>query len=789
TEKQKLESVMERELGDLKAHRLQISNADAERYKALNYFESVVKNENALHDRYDLKKYLFEKFKYTPKKFNEYVSKVRQNFSQMEINFSDHWRQWNKDLGIESNEIQDWKVWEAELEGKNYYERNPHPNPDKERIGLGQNKSVYDYLASMQLFMKDHGIPVGIGMKDLSAMKLNNYTQNPAAPFIDLDLYRNNSGLKRRSFIGPCTLIENQNMSEMRPTDTIDEKYCDRIDCSENLIKFGFQVDNKVFEESAYHGAIKPFAMLHVDNVIELYKEHERDYYDSMRAQSQLGTFLKNYNMDYVSLGLRKEFTKPQHFKDRCLVDRKEGDYSSEAFDKCYERTDDNVISLAQFRNRVKRAGIKSLLKEFFTYKYLDSDVESREARTNNLQSNIEQLKEEALGTSVEVQEELTGTNLGDLIRGAFKSDLNVTKYLTKFEDNKLEDFDAKALRQLIHPKQTKDHKLKLIEAVKLCGLLSEGITAQLIGKKLIKEAMDNPIARDLDRERARKRNFQEKLYNTNKNLIRKNCLKSIEFDPETGEVHSPHLSFDRRYRVIETGTYEHIEGKNLNINVGYGFEISDGQSNTVSSAFSGSLSVGVPVSIVSGSITAAKEVAQTDVQAIVRASSVSSATFLVVQQATMEIELRKYEKCFTSHLMPSLFYDISADDLELIEGKEIIDSDVAQILSKGIMVCDGKITNKPIKVIENYYYVTQHFTAGDILDDGNLLNHIFLLPLRGTRDFNNFMRIMNAKRINSKGEVISDNDRFLYPNLRLMYNYGQISPSYPAMYTVQGRK
>jgi len=138
---------------------------------------------------------------------------------------------------------------------------------------------------------------------------------------------------------------------------------------------------------------------------------------------------------------------------------------------------------------------------------------------------------------------------------------------------------------------------------------------------------------------------------------------------------------------------------------------------------------------------------------------------------------------------MPTLFYGLKAEDLSLGEGRKITDTDVADSLSRGIMVCDGKLNEKPEKVIENYYYITQHFTAGDMLDDGNLLNHVWLLPLRGTNDFNNFMYSVNAKPINSKGELIDEDDRFSYPNVRLRENYNQILPSFPGMYTVQGTK
>ena len=104
-------------------------------------------------------------------------------------------------------------------------------------------------------------------------------------------------------------------------------------------------------------------------------------------------------------------------------------------------------------------------------------------------------------------------------------------------------------------------------------------------------------------------------------------------------------------------------------------------------------------------------------------------------------------------------------------------------------MVCEGRYNQVPEKVIENYYYLTQHFTAGDMLDDGNLLNHVWLLPLRGTPDFNKFMTLVNAKPIGKNGEVIEEEDRYSYPNIRLRTNYNHVLPSFPGLYTVQDLK
>jgi hypothetical protein len=779
SEKKKLSDAMSKELADLQNHRLKLSNAEAERYKALNDFEDKIKDQQSVHDRRARRLEILNSNK---AEFDEYITSVRSNLDSMEKSFSNHWRQWNKDMGIPSNEIQDWSVYKDGVYTNTTDDNN---NPDKERIGLGQNKSVYDYLASMQVFMTDHGLPEDLGIDDLKAMRLNNYTQNPAAPFIDLDLYKNNAGLKRRTFIGPCTLIANDNMSEMRPTDTIDETYCKRIDCSQNLIDFGFEVDNSKFEKSAHHGALKPFAMTHVDNIINMYEKHERNYYEGMRALSQMGRFLETYNLEYTSLNNNSRVERPQRFKDICIVD-KSVKFNPKDYDGCFEEASENIVPFYKFSQRLEKSDSENLLLEFFKYQFFEDDVKE-EGLTNTLPSLLETAGEEMGNLTEDMQEKVFGATLFEVVRQIFTNDSDANKYLEKFEEGKLRDFDHNALNGMINSK-TED--LSLLQAVKLCGVLTEGIASELRSKDLVK--YDKTIRRFRGQRVIRPSGLREtKLIEKS---LREKCLKSIEFDPATGTIKSPAISFDRRYRVIETGTYEHKEGKNMNLNVGYDFQVGDGKVLAVSSALgvnaainaSVTGSLGIAEIGVSGAATAGKEVSETEVTEITRGSSVGAATFLVVQQATMEIELRKFERCFTANLSPTIFYDLNAQDLKLVDGKAVTDTDVSKALSKGLMVCSGKYNRKPEKIIENYYYITQHFTAGDMLDEGNLLNHIWLLPLRGEKDFHNFMRLVNAKQIDKDGEVISEEDRIIYPNVRLKKNYEQVIPSFPGLYTVQ---
>lgn len=792
-EREKLKTAMKRELEDLQKHRLSLANAEAERYKALNAFEDRIRDERSVQNRRQQRQ---EIMSMNEKEFQSYILNIRNNMDQMEKKFSNYWRQWNKDMGLPSNEIQDWEEYNKELATSVPFIPKKMENPDRLKIGLGENKSVYDQLAQMQIFMKDFGLPDDIGKRDLDEMQLNNYSQNPAAPFINLDLYVEHAGLERRTFIGPCTLIANDNMSEMRPTDTIDEQYCDRIDCSESLVDFGFKVDNSEFEQSKYHGAIKPFANMHVDHVIEMYKRYEKNYMHNMKALSQVGTFLDTYNLDYVSLSNNFRLPKPKRFKFGCAIpeDESNGDYDTHKYDECYEDADDRIINRSRFFYDLSYMTSEELLIEYFSFKYYNADLQE-EAKINTLNSVYAEAGEVISEMGEDVVEKLTESNtlmgLGaNVLKSVFIDGANADKYLEKFHSGRLEKFDQYKARNLLRGLSP---KLNLLEAVNICSIVTHNIGHELRDNGLIA-----PDAWKGKRSQGKGRKgtpiYTEDYLKTKDILLRELCLRSIEFNPKDGSVDLPHIAFDRRYRVIETGTYEHKEGKNLNINVGMDFTVGQGKVVQNGTSISANVSVSGGVGADAGFFKAeagigaqiGKEASEGEEKSIGRGSSVSTATFLVVQQATMEIELRKFERCFTAQLAPSLFYDKTSEDLGLKDGLDLRDKEVQRVLTKGIMVCEGNYNQRPQKVIENYYYLTQHFTAGDMLDEGNLLNHIWLLPLRGERDFYNFMNIMNAKPIDKNGEVLDESTVFNYPNERLRTNYEDIIPSFPGFYTLQ---
>jgi len=130
---------------------------------------------------------------------------------------------------------------------------------------------------------------------------------------------------------------------------------------------------------------------------------------------------------------------------------------------------------------------------------------------------------------------------------------------------------------------------------------------------------------------------------------------------------------------------------------------------------------------------------------------SVAAGTFLVNQQATFDIEFGDYERCLVVRLHPSLIRDI-LDHEPLASGdyayREGVGFAADNIDAQGVLICSGKRARQCLPVKEKYYYFTQHFTEGDMLDTADLHNHPWLLQMRGYRDFQAFTATIGAREV-----------------------------------------
>jgi hypothetical protein len=280
-----------------------------------------------------------------------------------------------------------------------------------------------------------------------------------------------------------------------------------------------------------------------------------------------------------------------------------------------------------------------------------------------------------------------------------------------------------------------------------------------------------------------------------------KNCMHyARDLSPEAASI-----IVDQKLRIFETGTdYMFKGGLQINLNVGNSMSVSRSNSKGASTEFVDYLDtmvgvgvgymIGGPVGAALGGI-AVKPFSIKPSTSIgdSEGTSISAQTYLVGQIAKFDVELRQYESCRVLRLSPSVlnqawYISWFANVDPKLRNKA--GATLENLISRGIMVCDGAITNRSIKVPEDYFYFTQHFTEGDMLDQADLLNHPWLMSLRGDRDFGAFSRLMNLQEDVSwnrfyKGAVGYEVRKPDWPLEKLANVFKATTPTFPGIYSV----
>lgn len=573
-----------------------------------------------------------------------------------------------------------------------------------------------------------------------SALETNDFTETKLASGENFDLNQlieKDSGLERRSFVGPVIFLANAYSDSMRATDNLDEARCSeaidtshdrptaqQVQDSENPYKWEelslFATSekdqqstrqNNAYRFSKYYGSLKHLCGESVDTLIAREKEAGEFYKENMPLLSSMFNFVSLYNLDFVSLSnerVQKLNTKCSGHVGECMVDTEEfhGDASA-------------------------------------LYKDINKDFAARR-RAHVHRSSDPQL----------AQMPETGFR-EDQVREAM--------------------FANPALKST---------------QIALCGALAGPVAKRL-----------NAIPKEQRYAGWYQQQMGNLFHSENEleNQVFAGCmLKNYSDDPA--------LFVEDKLRVHETSNYTFLGGLQLNLNVGESFSVGRSDSwgysfkpqdilegpAVVGSAIVGGM-LGGPMGAVAGAVAgslvkdAAKILKPITLSKNAGMSSsdgtnVSQSTYLVTQIARFNLEISRYEYCRVVRFNPVFVHDIGGS-------LGIADRYFDQI-ARGMFVCSGINATNPVKVDESYFYFTQHFTEGDMLDQADLYNHPWLLALRGVREFSTFVNFTNAQEVMDLGNftkgVLAPEKRSLgWPLAQMEQSYRRMLPTFPGLYTV----
>ncbi|MCB0392095.1 MAG: hypothetical protein KDD58_12440 [Bdellovibrionales bacterium] len=190
--------------------------------------------------------------------------------------------------------------------------------------------------------------------------------------------------------------------------------------------------------------------------------------------------------------------------------------------------------------------------------------------------------------------------------------------------------------------------------------------------------------------------------------------------------------------------------------------------------------------------------------------SELTSTTYLSMQRASFDINFKEPLLCV--EVRPKLKF---AENLfNILQSEKYVSYNIKP-MTEGFVVCDIH-QSKAISDMffrEKYYYFAQHFTEGHMLDDGSILNHPWLMGLRGERDYKRFVSLLGIKPSTQEREtnflskffkdvtspIIQDEKKlaesFTENNLselpldQISGAYDNVLPSFPGVYVITPHK
>ncbi|MBT4762114.1 MAG: hypothetical protein HOO06_10485 [Bdellovibrionaceae bacterium] len=659
---------------------------------------------------------------------------------------------------------------------------------------------------------KVHDVIYGFDNKIIDRAKLerNNYdfTLNSAAPNVDLStLIDTNSGLSARTFVGPVTFLLNGNHSSVRPTDNLDESFCTEIDCGQikandrmhvyqtpsgkgetfsgkekesafdmyfskllnkdedqkNLAKLRDEREDameydknkaKQKKSSQYYGDISYLENIQVDHLIMKKQERDQEELGTMKAKSSSALFVRSMNVTHVDLKDRK--------LEECVKMKRKTSVSaltSESNNSGHPDENVECFPTDQY-SQLAEDFYKKDLGKGLSYIYQFKDYDQPEADAAKMKSGFyDWLKYYIANHEMDTEH----ANHND-----YKSIL-----CNKLTHNIFDQYNLIAKRGSTMDSFAKFGSFSFVYNACILGLEKN---EQLTGR---------------EKRRTSPFHTETKLFvkNIHPGVIYKGGKSmNINVGSHVGIGKSMKIGMSKSVSPTETmkSLFGMIPGVSALFNfTGFNIRVSDDKGTTKSSG-----------------------------------ANISQGTYLAMQQATVNFSIKEFDQCmilkWNPAFMDELFSVFGEDSFNRLKERRLtlnslLMKSLSQVLAmeswekeawntaldRGFLLCDGErhinkdATNELYRFDERYYYFTQHFTEGDILDPGDIYNHPWLLRIRGDADFVRFLTAMQADPAPFTYDDMFNKsvdqwaaEKLKFPMDRLTDVYLNFVPSYYGVYT-----
>ncbi len=594
------------------------------------------------------------------------------------------------------------------------------------------------------------------------------------------------SGLARRTFMGPVTFVLNGNGSAVRPTDVLDEASCGRTceqladieldqvvasDAVQSTIdvvnNYGNDV-NEAYEKNPYFGYVGQFYKKQVNDLIPMYRGVLQIYKQEMEAFSKDGYFVDSMRLTHVRLS----HPDPESLKTMDPV--------------CYGQWKADIEQLYEQWRVLKDDTTK------ITFTVPDIPANCFRQTRNVLPPNQFLAK---VNGEVPPPHRRMGKRTDGIDPNFFIHPTNTYDYTAHpVSAEELKEFAKNGVRSV---RLTFESKEKILHH--MCYITRETMAPQgsTLVQQIFRNSLAKQEAID---QRGFQGSMFAQFLRERFDITEDTCHKAVNsyiagirsvgrMTPQNQAIlmadQAKVLPFvvERRVRVLDT-THRYIyqDGKTLNYSVSKSFGIDGGfrtnrgrkfefDGDKVAGIAGGAIAgaaitawagpgaaigaiaggiVGGVIGVGTGFVGYNMEWTEGEGISTSNGTGVSSGTTLAAQISTLDIELARFEKCIVIRPSPQFLVETK---YTIEEANDWINNNhasefpsynfISDINKVGYFVCSGDIETEddlhagnPLRVREHYYYFTQIFNDGDMQDPGELVNHPWMLMLRGERDF-----------------------------------------------------
>lgn len=258
-------------------------------------------------------------------------------------------------------------------------------------------------------------------------------------------------------------------------------------------------------------------------------------------------------------------------------------------------------------------------------------------------------------------------------------------------------------------------------------------------------------------------------------------CYHMVTKDP------SRFFQIEKRMAVKEVGATQYLKGFNQGLTVGTSFSMAQNHTESFSRTFS--LKAGISkkfFDLVSLAADYGISWSSSDSTANGNSVSVNTSTSMTVQQSMLRVRVNKYEQCAIIRLNPELFVKskgwFGRKDYLSVLNSRLTESELADSVTRGLMICEGQVRTQPVDITENYYLVAQETGSAQMQDMGDDRNRNFFVALRSTNDFNRFVLAVKGQiKVPGSSDKEAAPDKDINATVEQLFKLN--NPAIPGMY------